>query len=83
VENLLPLVISKLFTNVVANVGIPWYTDSRRKQMKIVYQVEIQGQGFAPYEFATKKEAEDYVIGIVSWSGRKWRIVSKRVKASA
>jgi hypothetical protein len=51
--------------------------------MKIVYQVEIQGQGFAPYEFATKKEAEDYVIGIVSWSGRKWRIVPKRVRANA
>jgi hypothetical protein len=48
--------------------------------MKLVYLVEIQGRGFAPYEFETKKEAEDYVIGIVSWSGRKWRIVPKRVR---
>lgn len=51
--------------------------------MKYVYLVEVQGQGFAPYEFASEKEAKDYVIGIVSWSGRKWRIVRKVVKANA
>ena len=51
--------------------------------MKYVYLVEVQGQGFAPYEFASEKEARDYVIGIVSWSGRKYRIVRKVVKANA
>lgn len=50
--------------------------------MKTVYLVEVQGKGFAPHQFATKQEAEDYVIGIVSWSGRKYRIVPKKVKAN-
>lgn len=49
--------------------------------MKYVYLVEVQGQGFAPYEFDTEKEAKDYVSGIVSWSGRKWRIVRKVVRS--
>lgn len=53
--------------------------EDERKAMKVVYLVEVQGQGFAPYEFDTEKEAKDYVMGIVSWSGRKWRIVKKRV----
>ena len=48
--------------------------------MKTIYLVEVQGKGIEPYEFATEKEARDYVIGIVSWSGRKWRIVRKVVR---
>lgn len=40
----------------------------------MVYIVEIRGQGFAPYEFATKQKAEDYAITMTVWSGGAYRI---------
>jgi hypothetical protein len=39
----------------------------------MIYQIETP-QGFLPYEFSTKKEAQDYAIGILSWSNTKYRI---------
>jgi hypothetical protein len=56
------------------------HLSQKGNKVKVIYLVEIQGQGFAPFEFANKKLANDYGIGIVSWSGRKWRVVPKRVK---
>jgi hypothetical protein len=56
------------------------HLSQRGNKVKVIYLVEIQGQGFAPFEFANKKLANDYGIGIVSWSGRKWRVVPKRIK---
>jgi hypothetical protein len=39
----------------------------------MVWKVETP-HGVEPYEFATKEEARDYCIGMLSWSGTKWRI---------
>jgi hypothetical protein len=38
-------------------------------------------QGFLPYEFDTKQQAEDYAMGILSWSNTKYRIHGPIVKA--
>lgn len=43
----------------------------------MIYQIETP-QGVLPYEFATKQDAMDYVIGILSWSGPRYRIITKR-----
>jgi hypothetical protein len=51
--------------------------------MKIVFKVEVQGLGIQPYEFATEKAANDYGIGLVSWSGRKWRVIKQRVRVAS
>jgi len=40
----------------------------------MVYVIETPRE-FLPYEFATKKEAKDYAIGILSWTGTRYRIV--------
>lgn len=39
----------------------------------MIYKIETP-QGYLPYEFATKQDAEDYAIGILSWQGTKYRI---------
>lgn len=38
-------------------------------------------QGYLPYEFDTKQAAEDYAIGILSWSGTKYRIIGPVIVA--
>lgn len=38
-------------------------------------------QGYLPYEFDTKQEAQDYAMGILSWSGTKYRIIGPVVIA--
>lgn len=45
-----------------------------RQGNKMVYVIETPRE-FLPYEFATKKEAKDYAIGILSWTGTRYRIV--------
>jgi hypothetical protein len=40
---------------------------------KMIYKIETP-QGYLPYEFDSKQAAEDYAIGILSWSGTKYRI---------
>jgi len=40
----------------------------------MIYKVETP-KGVLPYEFATKKDAEDYAMGFLSWSGTKYRII--------
>jgi hypothetical protein len=42
-----------------------------------VWKVETP-LGFMPYEFATEKEAKDYAIGFLSWSGTRYRLVRTR-----
>jgi hypothetical protein len=39
----------------------------------MIYKIETP-QGYLPYEFDSKQAAEDYAIGILSWSGTKYRI---------
>jgi hypothetical protein len=39
----------------------------------MIYKIETK-TGMLPYEFATLQEAKDYVSGILSWSGTKYRI---------
>ena len=45
-----------------------------------VWKVETP-RGFEPYEFATQQEAKDYVIGLLSWSGTRYRLVKVRKAA--
>jgi hypothetical protein len=40
---------------------------------QMVYKIETP-QGVLPYEFDSKDEAMDYVMGVLSWSGTKYRI---------
>lgn len=39
----------------------------------MIYKIETKA-GMLPYEFATLEEAKNYVAGILSWSGTKYRI---------
>lgn len=43
----------------------------------MIYKIETP-KGFLPYEFETLQAAKDYVIGILSWSGTRYRIVKVR-----
>ena len=43
----------------------------------MIYKVETP-RGFEPYEFATLQEAKNYVVGLLSWSGTRYRIVKMR-----
>lgn len=39
----------------------------------MIYKIETP-QGFLPYEFDTKEEAQDYALGVLSWAGTRYRI---------
>lgn len=47
----------------------------------MIYQIETP-RGILPYEFATKQDAMDYAIGILSWAGTKYRIITRRRSAA-
>jgi hypothetical protein len=51
---------------------------NRHKKTKgkkmFVWKVETPS-GFMPYEFDTEKEAKNYAIGFLSWSGTRYRLV--------
>jgi hypothetical protein len=47
---------------------------------EMIYKIETP-QGFLPYEFDTKQDAQDYAMGILSWSGTKYRIIGPVVVA--
>jgi hypothetical protein len=38
-----------------------------------IWKIETP-QGFLDYEFETKQAAQDYALGILSWSGTRYRI---------
>lgn len=46
----------------------------------MIYKIETP-KGFLPYEFATKQDAQDYAMGILSWQGTKYRIVGPIIVA--
>jgi hypothetical protein len=51
-----------------------------RTGVKMIYKIETP-KGFLPYEFATKQDAQDYAMGILSWQGTKYRIVGPIIVA--
>jgi hypothetical protein len=44
----------------------------------MIYKIETP-KGVLPYEFSSKKEAQDYAIGILSWSGTRYRIFLAKI----
>lgn len=46
----------------------------------MVYKIETP-QGVLPYEFTTEREARDYVMAALSWSGTRYRIIKERKTA--
>jgi hypothetical protein len=46
----------------------------------MIYKIETP-QGFIEYEFASKKEANEYVMAFLSWSGTRYRIVGPIITA--
>jgi len=52
----------------------------RRKDTEMVFKIETP-QGVLPYEFATEREARDYVMAALSWSGTRYRIIKERKTA--
>lgn len=39
----------------------------------MIYRVETPA-GMLPYEFKTERAAKDYALGVLSWSGTRYRI---------
>lgn len=39
----------------------------------MIWKIETP-KGYLPYEFESKQAAEDYALGILSWSGTRYRI---------
>lgn len=47
----------------------------------MIFKVETP-RGFEPYEFADLQSAKDYVSGLLSWSGIKYRIIKAKQTVS-
>jgi hypothetical protein len=46
----------------------------------MIYKIETP-QGFLEYEFDSKQAAEDYALGILSWTGTRYRIIGPIITA--
>jgi hypothetical protein len=45
-----------------------------------IWKIETK-QGFLEYEFDSKQAAQDYALGILSWSGTRYRIHGPIIRA--
>jgi hypothetical protein len=52
----------------------------RKGTNKMIYKIETP-QGFLEYEFDSKQAAEDYALGILSWTGTRYRIIGPIITA--
>ena len=52
----------------------------RKGRRKMIYKIETP-QGFLEYEFDSKQAAEDYALGILSWTGTRYRIIGPIITA--
>ena len=55
-------------------------TQKQREGTNKMYKIETP-QGFLEYEFDSKQAAEDYALGILSWTGTRYRIIGPIITA--